>query len=41
MDLSTRPAIREAAAGIFVWPAWGLYDTIKGDMFKHNNFSHD
>ena len=34
------PAIREAAAGIFVWPAWGLYDTIKGDMFKHNNFSH-
>jgi hypothetical protein len=35
------PAIREAAAGIFVWPAWGLYDTIKGDMFKHNNFSHN
>jgi hypothetical protein len=35
------PAIREAAAGIFVWSAWGLYDTIKGDMFKHNNFSHD
>jgi hypothetical protein len=28
------------AAGIFVWPAWSLYDTIKGDMFKHNNFSH-
>jgi hypothetical protein len=35
------PAIREAAAGIFLWSAWGLYDTIKGDMFKHNNFSHD
>jgi hypothetical protein len=35
------PAIREAAAGIFVRPAWGLYDTIQGDMFKHNYFSHD
>jgi len=31
----------ETAAGIFVWPAWGLDDTIKGDMFKHKNFSHD
>jgi hypothetical protein len=28
-------------SGIFVWPAWGLYDTIKGDMVKHNDFSHD
>src|SRR5215212_3437435 len=34
------PAIREAAAGIFFRPAWGLYDTINGDMFKHNKFSH-
>jgi hypothetical protein len=22
-------------------PPWGLYDTIEGDEFKHNNFSHD
>jgi hypothetical protein len=35
------PAIREAATGIFPWPAWGLYDTIKGDKFKHIDFSHD
>jgi hypothetical protein len=35
------PAIREAATGIFLWPAWGLYDAIKGDKFKHINFSHD
>jgi hypothetical protein len=35
------PAILEAATGIFLWPAWGLYDTIKGDKFKHINFSHD
>ncbi len=35
------PAVREAAAGIFVWPAWGLYDTVQGDMFKRYNFSHD
>jgi len=35
------PAVREAATGILVWPTWGLYDTIKGDMFKHNYFSHD
>src|SRR5215212_1487881 len=34
------PAMCEAAAGIFVWPAWGLYDAIQGDMFKHNHFSH-
>jgi hypothetical protein len=27
--------------GIFFWPAWGLYDPIKGDKFKHINFSHD
>jgi hypothetical protein len=33
--------MREAATGIFLWTAWGLYDTIKGDMFKDNNFSHD
>ena len=25
------PAIREAATGIFLWAAWGLYDSIKGD----------
>ena len=35
------PAIRETATGIFLWPAWGLYDTIKGDEFKHIDFSHD
>jgi hypothetical protein len=35
------PAIREAAIGIFLWSAWGLYDTIKGDKFNHINFSHD
>ena len=35
------PAIGEAAAGIFVWPAWGLDDAIEGDMFKHHYFSHD
>jgi hypothetical protein len=35
------PAIREAVARIFVQPARGLYDTIKGDMLKHDNFSHD
>ena len=35
------PAIREAATGIFLWPAWGLFATIKGDKFKHINFSHD
>ena len=35
------PAIREAATGIFLWPAWGLYDAIKGDKFKHIDFSHD
>jgi hypothetical protein len=23
------------------WPASGLYDTIKGDEFECNNFSHD
>jgi len=35
------PAIGEAAAGVFLWPAWGLYDSIKGDKFKHIHFSHD
>ena len=35
------PAIREAATGIFLWLAWGLYDAIKGDKFKHIDFSHD
>jgi hypothetical protein len=34
-------AIGEAATGIFFWPAWGLYDTIEGDKFKHINLSHD
>jgi hypothetical protein len=34
-------AIREAATGIFLWPAWGWYHTIKGDKFKHIDFSHD
>jgi len=34
------PAIREAVTGIFLWPAWGLYDSIKGDKFKHIDFSH-
>ena len=38
---SLPPAIREAATGIFLWPASGLYDTIKGDEFECNNFSHD
>ena len=35
------PAIREAATGIFLWPASGLDDAIKGDEFEYNNFSHD
>jgi hypothetical protein len=26
------PAKREAATGIFLRPAWGLYDIIKGDI---------
>jgi hypothetical protein len=26
--------------GIFLRPAWGLYDSIKGDKFKHIDFSH-
>jgi hypothetical protein len=26
---------------IFVWPVGGPDDTIKGGMFKHDNFSHD
>jgi hypothetical protein len=34
-------AMREAATGIFLWAAWGLYDSIKGDKFKHINLSHD
>src|SRR5260221_14372519 len=38
---SLPPAIREATTGIFLWPASGLYDTIKGDEFEYNNFSHD
>jgi hypothetical protein len=25
---------------VLLWPAWGLDDAVKGDMFKHNNFSH-
>jgi hypothetical protein len=35
------PAIREAAVGILLWPSWGLYDSIKGDKFKHIDFSQD
>src|SRR5690242_12676431 len=35
------PAISEAATGIFLWAAWGLYDTIQRDKFEHVNFSHD
>jgi len=35
------PAIGEAAAGVFFRPAWGLYDSIQGDKFKHIHFSHD
>jgi len=35
------PAMREAAAGIFLWAAWGLHNTIKGNKFKHIHFSHD
>src|SRR5437762_673161 len=35
------PAIRKSATGIFLGPAWGLYDTIQGNKFKHINFSHD
>jgi hypothetical protein len=34
-------AIRKAAARILVRPASGLYDTIKGNVFKYGNFSHD
>ncbi len=33
-----QPPIRGAATGIFLWPTRGLYDTIEGDEFKHNNF---
>ncbi len=33
--------IREAATGIFLRPASGLYDTIKGDEFEYDHFSHD
>jgi hypothetical protein len=33
--------MRKAAAGIFVWPAWGLDDAIQGDMFEDDNFPHD
>jgi hypothetical protein len=39
--LTPPPAMREAATGILLWPAWGLYDSIKGDKFKHIDFSHD
>jgi hypothetical protein len=35
------PAILEAATGIFLWPAWGLYHTIKGDKFKRIDFFND
>src|SRR5260370_42492950 len=38
---SLPPAIREATTGIFLWRASGLYDPIKGDEFKDNDFSHD
>jgi hypothetical protein len=31
------PAIREAVAGILLSTARSLYDTIKGNMFKHSN----
>jgi hypothetical protein len=27
--------------GIFLWLPWGLYEAIKGDEFKHIDFSHD
>jgi hypothetical protein len=33
MELPT--TIREAITGIFLRPAWGLYDTIKGDDFDN------
>ncbi|HXY09281.1 MAG TPA: hypothetical protein VEI52_15670 [Terriglobales bacterium] len=33
------PAVREAATGIFLWTARGLYDSIKG--VEHIHFSHD
>jgi hypothetical protein len=33
-------AIRKAVARILVRPARGLYDSIKGDVFKYGNFSH-
>jgi hypothetical protein len=33
--------VREAAAGIFVWPAWGLDDAVQGYVFKHKYSSHD
>jgi hypothetical protein len=29
------------ATGIFLRPAWGFYDTIKGDKFNQIDFSHD
>jgi hypothetical protein len=33
--------MHKASAGIFVWTTWSLYNAIKRDMFKDNNFSHD
>jgi len=33
--------MREAATGILIRPAWGLYDAIKREKFKRNDFSHD
>jgi hypothetical protein len=35
------PAIRETATGIFLWAAWSLYDAVKGNEFKHIEFSHE
>jgi hypothetical protein len=36
VDLSIRH--KRSRHGIFLWPAWGLYDAIKEDKIKHNNF---
>jgi hypothetical protein len=32
--------MREAAAGVFLWPAWGLYDTVKGHVADYNDSFH-
>jgi hypothetical protein len=34
-------AVRETAAGVFLWPAGSLDDPIKREVFKDNNFSHE